>query len=1057
MDNFVKNNRKFINLFSLCAVLVSVGLLYLAVSYSLNNLDVLDHLPLSGDVTSENLLSGQFNDNKQLVSNSNYVSYDKLIEMNSNAFMISLPDEYIRVEVREFDNDKNYIGMSDIAHLDYFIKNNETKYILLSFYKMDNTGLIVDTTYDELKNLLLSGEISFEELDDINTQEIASRQSTITTYLSPKTFMNLGNYKAGTHNTGWASGTGYTYSKNGISSRNYYKVVPGTKYYVSGSDSRYKIFISWRDKDGKWSKSAYDYKGGVGQTTVTAPSNAVAMSINVECQDNHISAFDLIYKYDARVSVDFRSYYYGLTPIVERSINFTDVNEWRPGNFGYTNGEYFKDDESYASKYLYKNTYGNKKMVFKSINEYLSLIIKQFSDTRELLSTTTLGVDRTITFRDDCAYYSMVITNSKSISDSTRKDFLNELRNGEEISFEEYVPYVHNTVMQDITNQEMLSNIMIGWNLGNSFESHNSKFVESTQYWDPESYWGQPYVTENVIKYVKSLGFNSIRIPVSYINNWYLDGNGNYVFRQEHIDRVKQVVDYALKYDMYVVINSHFDAGMSASPIKVGAENKDWERAVKYSKQLWTQVAESFKDYDEHLMFESYNEVDNPYVARTATPLAAAQMNELNQIFVDAVRATGGNNEKRILQVHTFLSTTGANALNQFEVPADIYPNKLIAHVHSYPSSWDEKVETIFNALDAFTQRTGLPVVVGEFGNTTRFSPSMYRYTVISNFMARARNHNVGVYVWDNGSDYALVYRKSLTSDAKYVDAIFNAQEYVTEGKQRLDKYEDFVCGKFNQSTGMVTNQYDGWGTIISDYIEVPENKQFLQLDLYTLGEAESRNLHYVYFYDENHTVIREKCINEGYPGFTSKFIPVPQEAKYVKFGINSSANKTRAADYERYFANGLLYLEYVFLNPEIDTTLRDTPLAEGETMLSDFYDFEWGMLYPGNGEVKVNVGWGEVSTYYIELADGQETFDYRFLRRASANVSVRHMAWYDADKKFLQQGFNDSSQNGRNTGSYEIPEGAKYVRLGITGLSNYHAPEYNMMFATGDCVLIYK
>ena len=75
-------------------------------------------------------------------------------------------------------------------------------------------------------------------------------------------------------------------------------------------------------------------------------------------------------------------------------------------------------------------------------------------------------------------------------------------------------------------------------------------------------------------------------------------------------------------------------------------------------------------------------------------------MNELNQIFVDAVRSTGGNNEKRILQLQTFLSSRSANALNSFKVPDDIYPNKLIAHVHSYPATWDEKVEQDFIDLN---------------------------------------------------------------------------------------------------------------------------------------------------------------------------------------------------------------------------------------------------------------------------------------------------------------------------------------------------------------------
>ena len=915
---------------------------------------------------------------------------------------------------------------------------------------MDTLGDLTTSSYDELIDIFMNGNITFEELDNIFSEEISSRQSSITTYLSNKTFMNIANYKSGQHKTGWGAGTGYTYG-TGVSSRNYYKVVPGTTYYISSNDSRYTIQVTWRNENGSWKKDAFDWKGGRGFTKVVVPSGVSAVSINVSSQDKYTTPYDLVTKYGVRVSLNKDDYYYSTTSKVERLLDLNDINEWRTGNYGYEGGEYYNTFDTYASKYYYKNNYGNKLLQFKVSNINYNINVIQLDSDGVNLGSTNLTADKKITFKSNCAYYAIVVNNNGKL------DFIDALNNGLEISLKEYVKYKHNTNMADITNRELLSRLTTGWNLGNSFDSHNSKFEASSSYWDVESYWGNPYVTENLIKYVKSRGFNNIRIPITFINNFYLDENGNYVFRKEVFERVSEVIDLCLKYDMYVVINTHFDSGMSASPIKVGAENSSYERALKYAKQLWTQIADYFKDYDEHLMFESYNEVDNPYVSRTCTELAATQMNELNQLFVDTVRSSGGNNEKRILQLQTFLSSRSSKALDGFQVPEDIYPDKLIAQVHSYPATWDEKAEQDFEALDKFSARTGLPVVIGEFGYKTNYSPSTFRYTGISNYIARAKNHNIVVYVWDNNSDFAVIYRKTLTADEKYIDAIFNAKPYETGDKSILNRYDQWICGKIRIGSGTLEHKYDGWGTIISKPVEVTPGSNFLQVDLTSKGEAEPRKLHYILFFDENGKVLSDYTINEGYPGFNSKFVVVPKEAKTVWFGINSSQYKTYEKDYVRYFEEGDLYLEYKFLNVEIDKTLQNTELTGNQVMLKNSHDFEWGMLYTGSGEVKVNIGWGEITTDYIDLTGGTR-FAFKFLRRASATISPRHVVFYDENKKRISEGIVDnSSQNGQLTLDVEIPVNAKYVRVGLTGLSNFHKPQYEMMFATGDCVFIYE
>lgn len=1058
----VINSSLFKTVFILLFVLTIVGLLMYKKVFSAQIPELLDHLPTSADINEKTLVSGRFNDGMLIDNDSNYLTLKYLVKMDAESFRVTLPNEFLRMEVREYDDKYNYIGITDIASLDFFTKNSNTKYLLLSFYKMNELGNKVNSSFNELNELFKEGEFKFEELKDINSQEFSEIQSTITTYLSEKTFLNVANFKPGAHASAWGAGTKYTYGTHDAASRNYYKVVPETTYYVSTTDSRSDIHVQFRNKEGNWIKSGFDWKGGTGLVSFTTPKDCVALSINMKdlgvlSKKTYTNGYELIFKYGMKLSISPNGYVFKETESTNVMPNLMDKNTWKIGAMGWTNNEYYYDPDSYCLKYFSTAFDKNITYIFHTKIQTYRLKVIEKNDANETIKETKLMPDGKFKFDSATTKYIFVLYSSESNTSYLFKDLMQSLDEGNELSFTEYVPYKHNTNMKDLTNRELLSKLSIGWNLGNVFESHASKFEESSSYWNPETYWGNPVVTEDLIKYVKSLGFNNIRIPVTYQTNFYYDDNGNFVFRKEHLARVKEIVDYAIKNDMYVVINSHFDSGYSKAVIRVGAEGAEYERAKKYAKQMWTQVAEYFKDYDEHLMFESYNEVDNPYVSRTCTLLAGTQMNELNQIFVDTVRSTGGNNEKRILQLQTFLSGKSTSILDSFVVPTDIYPNKLIAQVHSYPSAWDQKVEADFEKLDKFTARTNLPVVIGEFGNTSSFSPSAFRFTVISNYVARAKKHNVLIYLWDNGSDFRLIDRRALSVNQDYLNALFNPQEYVTENKTTINDLSQFTCGKLNQSTGEVTNKYDGWGTILSNLVPVEPNTQFLQVDLFTTGASESRNLHYVFFYDANKNFLKDQSINEGYPGFTSKLIVVPKEAKYVMFGINSSQYKTYCSDYDKWFKEGIFYLEYKFLNANIDRTIIDTPITSRQTKLNQFEDFEWGMLYTGSGEVKVNIGWGEISTPYIELHNTTDTFDYHWYTRNSCAIQVRHAVWYDANKQYLARAIDDSSQNGSNVKSLVIPEGAKYIRLGMTGLSNYRKPNVSMMFANGDCTLVYQ
>ena len=139
------------------------------------------------------------------------------------------------------------------------------------------------------------------------------------------------------------------------------------------------------------------------------------------------------------------------------------------------------------------------------------------------------------------------------------------------------------------------------------------------------------------------------------------------------------------------------------------------------SQSLWQQIATYFKDYDEHLIFEGFNEIDNIEKSWNYSALAADQMNRMNQIFVTTVRQTGGNNASRILLVPTLLDGTSADILQAFVLPQDTISNRLIVQVHFYTKKYNQDIESDFAQLEAFSDRIGAPVVIGEFGTTSSY------------------------------------------------------------------------------------------------------------------------------------------------------------------------------------------------------------------------------------------------------------------------------------------------------------------------------------------------
>ena len=296
-------------------------------------------------------------------------------------------------------------------------------------------------------------------------------------------------------------------------------------------------------------------------------------------------------------------------------------------------------------------------------------------------------------------------------------------------------------VMRDITTMELVRDMGVGINLGNTMESCGDWIAQ----WGAggyaagtvESYevaWGSPVITKDVIDGYASEGFGVVRIPVAWSN---LMGD-NYQISDEYFARVKQLVDWVIDADMYAVINIHYDSGwMNNLPTDPdGCKNR--------FKAMWEQIADYFKDYSDYLMFESQNEElgwDSIWNQWSGTAEQKAQsyayVNEVNQLFVDTIRASGGNNNERHLLISGYKTDITLTCDTLFEMPDDP-ANRCAVSVHYYTpagfailetdADWAECRETwgtdadfaeLENNMELMKTTyidKGIPVIIGEYG-----------------------------------------------------------------------------------------------------------------------------------------------------------------------------------------------------------------------------------------------------------------------------------------------------------------------------------------------------
>lgn len=305
---------------------------------------------------------------------------------------------------------------------------------------------------------------------------------------------------------------------------------------------------------------------------------------------------------------------------------------------------------------------------------------------------------------------------------------------------------VDNGVMREgLTALEATRLMGNGINLGNTLEAcDNNVGIKTNAPLSYETYWGQPKTTQAMIDGMKAAGFDTIRIPVAWMTNATHLYEGDYTIDADYMDRVEEVVRYARKAGMYVIVNDHWDGGWYGMFGSESAETR--ALAMEAYKGMWQQIAERFRDYSDYLIFESANEelggrfdensplyCSDSVVTYLNDDERYALTNEINQTFVDVVRATGGNNATRFLLIAGYGTNIDQTCDDRFQMPRDTVDSKLMVSVHYYDpwsycgassaasaTKWGtvsdyEYMDQQLAKMTKFTE-AGYGVVIGEYG-----------------------------------------------------------------------------------------------------------------------------------------------------------------------------------------------------------------------------------------------------------------------------------------------------------------------------------------------------
>ena len=319
---------------------------------------------------------------------------------------------------------------------------------------------------------------------------------------------------------------------------------------------------------------------------------------------------------------------------------------------------------------------------------------------------------------------------------------------------------------------ELVRDMTCGWNLGNTFDATGGGNSLAS-----EMSWGQPRTTKAMIDGLAASGIKTIRIPVSWSHHIV---DNNYTISRAWMQRVKEVVDWAIEDGLYVVLNIHHDNfdKDAKMPAQSGfyPSDENFENSANFVCNIWGQIALAFNNgYDQHRVFEVLNEprlcgTNEEWWYNAASPKSQKAMNNLNKLtqnILDVIRASGGNNQKRIVAIPSLQASPDSALANTFKMPRDYDGSKdrLVVSVHMYTpynfamespgvSQYSDSVKkeftSMFKKLNDHFISNGYAVYIGEYGATNKNNLED-RIAWFHDFIKESRIYGIPCFLWDNG------------------------------------------------------------------------------------------------------------------------------------------------------------------------------------------------------------------------------------------------------------------------------------------------------------------
>lgn len=320
-----------------------------------------------------------------------------------------------------------------------------------------------------------------------------------------------------------------------------------------------------------------------------------------------------------------------------------------------------------------------------------------------------------------------------------------------------------NDPMTVTSAKDLVAQMKVGWNLGNTMDATGGSGLDAEVSWLPMA----KYTDKTMIDMVKDAGFNVLRVPTT----WGTHLDDDYTIDPAWLDRVQEIVNYGIDNDMFVILNTHHEEWYM--PVE-----SDVDEDLKQLEAIWKQIAERFKGYDEHLIFEGVNEprLRGDGAEWTGTGESREIVNKYAKTFVETVRATGGNNADRCLMVTPYAASSSPTNMQALEIPED--SDKIIVSIHAYlPYSFaldtkgtdvydpnDNSINDLFNNIQTYFLDRDIPVIVGEFGSVNKDNLED-RVQCVTDYLTAAKEHGVPCIWWDNyarvgnGENFGLLNR----------------------------------------------------------------------------------------------------------------------------------------------------------------------------------------------------------------------------------------------------------------------------------------------------------